>query len=164
MRVRFSLGVPIPPHPRGDLYIREKRTERPRMTIFDISPRRECSLSRAAPKRGRERHERSEYSRWVYQSPRTRGGICTSARSGPSARKMTYTKKSAARGSLSRAAPKRRRERHVAASGRFPLFSDRSCNPNRNGENKLLPEISGVFVVASFRMGGSAIQTSGNSY
>ena len=41
MRVRFSLGVPIPPHPRGDLYIREKRTERPRMTIFDISPRRE---------------------------------------------------------------------------------------------------------------------------
>ena len=77
---------------------------------------------------------------------------------------MTYTRKLAARVFAQPSGPERGRERHVAASGRFPLFSDRSCNPNRNGENKLLPEISGVFVVASFRMGGCAIQTSGNSY
>lgn len=68
MRVRFSLGVPIPPHPRGDLYIREKRTERLKKATLRYKSAARGSLSRAAPKRGRERHERSEYSRRVYRT------------------------------------------------------------------------------------------------
>ena len=119
---RGSLSRAAPPrgrerHERSEYSRRVYRTSarsKPsaRKMTYTKKPAARGSLSRAAPKRGRERHERSEYSRWVYQSPRTRGGICTSARSGPSARKMTYTKKSAARGSLSRAAPPRGRERH----------------------------------------------------